>query len=300
MRKNKLRKKIIDTANRKFIKYQKNLTCEFPNCNEKAILSHTISKSELRKISSPDNEVIGPQQNFMRAIRFETLYEQFDNFQSIGVGVASTHKAFCSNHDSDLFECIEKGNVINPKQKSHELALFLRAFCSEYFQQKEAINFRRFVKLENAANSCIDYSDNYELRRIQYFNYTLIPLFENLLRGEANFYSETVKFEEKLPYICSALLPLSSSNDQNSFFSINVYIQNNNNSEVLFTVLESKKDELIELLASIINLKDFIFKCAFQNSSNAYLSPEWWKKQTQTKRQSIENMNLNIVKDVLL
>ena len=85
--------------------------CSHPNCNERAIKSHTVSKaSNLLKISSKNNKIY--------SIRNPIFGINNNNFIDFGCGIneASVYPLFCTKHDANLFEPFEKNNILYLEQ----------------------------------------------------------------------------------------------------------------------------------------------------------------------------------------
>jgi hypothetical protein len=144
--------------------------CLYPNCNNDAILSHSISKSTLKNISK-DNYVIF--QKFNRA-EF-TLHDFLEpskinmKLKDINISSASTFKGFCRKHDNDIFESIDNKGIItlrdiylqlyrtsakqyflNNMTRKAELKIFQKEYyTNEEFEQKKTINLENIVLFLN-------------------------------------------------------------------------------------------------------------------------------------------------------
>lgn len=299
MRKSKLRKKIIHISNKRFGKQKEHWKCSYPGCDEFAIDSHTISESQLRKIADDLNKVFGPQQNFWRAINFESLQEQFDVFDYLGVNQASTHRAFCNNHDQEVFGPIENGNEIQVVDKKQLYTMYFRAFCSQYFQTKEAVFFRTIIRKVNAENNCQSFNETYEVKRMKYLQDFLEPLFLNLVKDDPlNLYSRTFILKKELHFLTCSLIQFPQTTNWDDFFSINTFIQDGT-TLVVFSSVEDKSEQVDSMLSPYDNdsIEKFLFQCSFELSSNAYVSPVWWNNLSQNERLEIENLNIDLAKE---
>ena len=106
--------------------------CSHPNCNERAIKSHTVSKaSNLLKISSKNH--VYQIENPIFNINNNNLI----NFEPIGIKKASAYPLFCAKHDADLFESFEKNSILKITQK-HSFLLHYRAACK--FHHHKLVN----------------------------------------------------------------------------------------------------------------------------------------------------------------
>lgn len=109
--------------------------CMSPDCNSNAIKSHSIPSKWLSKISNSTNHLYYFQVDLFKGI------QNFNNgfsVENIGIHESSTFQGFCTKHDNDLFEKIEKkqGWEINNENIFY---IFYRCLCYE-------LNAKRTVK----------------------------------------------------------------------------------------------------------------------------------------------------------
>lgn len=95
----KSRQKIRDLFQRA---HAKNFDCFMPGCSKNAISSHSQSKENCLRVISEGGHLIRPSRNIFR--KREDVEAQFD---SIGIGKASTFRGFCSDHDSEFFRKVD-------------------------------------------------------------------------------------------------------------------------------------------------------------------------------------------------
>ena len=128
--------------------------CSHPNCNERAIKSHTVSKaSNLLKISSKNNKIY--------SIRNPIFGINNNNFIDFGCGIneASVYPLFCTKHDANLFEPFEKNNILKITQKHSFLlhyrilnkALYLKEILYDAFTKAihDLKENEQFIKIED-------------------------------------------------------------------------------------------------------------------------------------------------------
>ena len=131
--------------------------CSHPNCNERAIKSHTVSKaSNLLKISSKNH--VYQIENPIFNINNNNLI----NFEPIGIKKASAYPLFCAKHDADLFESFEKNSILKITQKHSFLlhyrilnkALYLKEILYDAFTMaiKDFEENEQFLKTEDLQN----------------------------------------------------------------------------------------------------------------------------------------------------
>lgn len=131
--------------------------CFHPNCNERAIKSHTVSKaSNLLKISFEKH--VYHISNSIFNINNDSLI----NFRGIGINEASVYPLFCAKHDSELFESFENKNILKITQKHSFLlhyrilnkALYLKEILYEVYTKaiQELKENEKFIKIEDLQN----------------------------------------------------------------------------------------------------------------------------------------------------
>lgn len=131
--------------------------CSHPNCNKKAIKSHTVSKaSNLLKISFEKH--VYHISNSIFNINNDSLI----NFRKIGINEASVYPLFCAKHDTDLFEPFENKNILKITQKHSFLlhyrilnkALYLKEILHEVYTKviQELKENEQFIKIEDLQN----------------------------------------------------------------------------------------------------------------------------------------------------
>lgn len=157
---------------------KKNYTCCIPECNEKSILSHSISKSTLKLISQ-NNHVVAPKFNRAR-FSLKDLEDKAINlsFEDISVERASTFKGFCKGHDNDIFLNIDNRGI--KTQRDIFLQLY-RTACKYYFT--DLVNSKAEVKVlgyEYHTNSEFDESMPINLSKIKVFCEDILVDFPEL------------------------------------------------------------------------------------------------------------------------
>lgn len=115
----------------KLISKKTNHKCLYPECNEDAILSHSISKSTLKNIEY-DNHLV-----FQKFNRAEFTLKDFIKpekinmrLQKISTKQASTFKGFCEKHDNNIFENIDNNGITTLRDVFLQ---FYRTACKKYF-----------------------------------------------------------------------------------------------------------------------------------------------------------------------
>ncbi len=107
--------------------------CLYPGCKEKAILSHSISKSILSLIAK-NGKIIEPifDRNCVKGTFEEALKDNRINLKlkENGLSKASTFKGFCHEHDNSIFTNIDNRGIVT--QRDIFLQLY-RTACMYFF-----------------------------------------------------------------------------------------------------------------------------------------------------------------------
>ncbi len=117
----KLRKQAVYKALKESRK--KKYSCFFPGCSEKAISSHSQSKSSSLKNIQENGLVFGMRQDPFAKNPMPT-------WKQIGLTKVSTFSGFCSTHDNDLFKEVDSISDTNLSSKSLAYLAF-RTFAME-------------------------------------------------------------------------------------------------------------------------------------------------------------------------
>ncbi|HHX99353.1 TPA: SEC-C domain-containing protein [Candidatus Dojkabacteria bacterium] len=124
-----------------FKKYRrKSYSCLFNGCSEKSIKSHSIPSSWLSSIIDSDNFVYNFPLNL-----FNSSPEEPFEVEKLGVFESSTFKGFCLEHDSKLFEKIEKEGGWELTDENC-LLLYYRSVCYELFAKCRAMSILEEVR----------------------------------------------------------------------------------------------------------------------------------------------------------
>lgn len=155
---------IVKTAQAGLIKHMmSNYKCIIPGCGQKAIQSHTISKSN----------------NFIAS---EVFYQYTDNLADhyfyprprkklIAHKRASTFPLFCLHHDSSLFSSIEMNNNIDVHNPEHLLLQHWRTFSFREIQVDYHYNEIKHILKTNVKSFSIHKIPKVELTKYYDYHY---------------------------------------------------------------------------------------------------------------------------------
>lgn len=115
----------------------KNRTCMYGTCNEKAIKSHVLQKNGILKEISEENHLI--QLAIPNA--FNLVKNGMFEFKKIGINDAYTFMGFCNKHDTEIFKPIEEKNTLNCHSIYHQALFSYRGLCQEIRRKEISIEW---------------------------------------------------------------------------------------------------------------------------------------------------------------
>lgn len=122
----------------------KNRSCLYSSCSQNAIKSHVLQKNGILKQISENNHLI----ELKPAKPFEMHNKGISDFKKVGVNNAYTFKGFCTTHDREIFEPIEKNNELNLQNPLQQTLFSYRGLCQEIRRKEIVIEFcRQMVKI---------------------------------------------------------------------------------------------------------------------------------------------------------
>jgi len=308
--------------------------CSHPNCNERAINSHTVSRaSNLLKISSKNNNLYSIKNPI-----FGINNNDFLDFKC-GVNTASVYPLFCKKHDSDLFEPFENKNILKITQKHSFLlhyrilnkALYLKEILDEAYTKaiQELKENEQFIKIEDLQNykNFID-----ELTKIANIigiePKMLIHQKENLDKllmksnyKNQNYYAIII---DKIPEIqCATTWIPALDFDNNELFDLDNYNSHVPSISIDILAFEEKgiilfswncaneythsdsNIKFIKSLDSILNIEKpmAILHLIFSFSEDIFISPIWFDSLSDNKKEILKGIQptaseeMNILKD---
>ncbi|WP_133179931.1 hypothetical protein [Shewanella decolorationis] len=122
---------------KKFSKKHKH-TCFYPDCEEKAINSHTISKQFSLSHLAVDGKLVTPI-----SLRNDTNERKDIVFKEKGINDATTFKGFCKEHD-DLFSTVDQNGIITIRDIFLQIyrSLSKESFEHEIYKEGELTAFK--------------------------------------------------------------------------------------------------------------------------------------------------------------
>ncbi len=117
--------------------------CLCPDCNELAILSHSLQrKSVLESISDKNKKVVGIDKG---TNTFKSYFTKSVKFKKYGIGEASVFKGFCNKHDTQLFDEIEN-EKFKPYLLRHNVLLFFREASYQFSDRRDIDEVMKYIK----------------------------------------------------------------------------------------------------------------------------------------------------------
>lgn len=310
----------------------KKRTCSHPNCNKKAIKSHTVSKaSNLLKITSKNNKI-----NNIYTIRNPIFGINNDNFIDFKCGVngASTYPLFCTKHDADLFEPFEKNNNLKITQKHSFLlhyrilnkTLYLKeiiydAFTKAIHDLKENEKFIKTEDLQNYRSFINDLTDKAEIIGIE--PKKLVnqkkSLDKLLMKHNYNNQSYYAIIIDKIPEIqCSTTWIPILDFDNNELFDLdnhNLHIPSisidilafEDKGIILFSWNSANEytysEANIKFITSFDNIANIekpmaILHLIFGFSEDIFISPIWFDSLENNKKEIFKEIQLKAMENI--
>lgn len=276
------------------------------DCSSKIINAHTVSKSSsLIEIADSTNHVLG--------LRISLANIQKGNGtlvpEKIGVNQASTFKGFCSEHDKQLFSCVEDRPF--SMELEQLFALAYRALCKEIYAKGSNEDIINLIKESDRGRGLLeqlftqDFASAYGLGvntaikelavlKDQFDSHLLgkegIELSHLIITSEvpcpvavSSILCPDVDFDGKAIQDLSDLKVVPECVIFNSFTS-------DGKGYVVFSWLKESRiiQSFIKTLPQDFNsLRNAILRFFFSVSENIYISPGWWEALTDQQRGSL-------------
>jgi len=167
-------------------------TCMFEGCVEKAIKSHVLQKSGILREISEDNHLI----QLMSPSPFEMDEKGISDFKRVGINDVYTFDGFCNFHDTEVFKPIEIGSELNFEIKEQQILFFYRGLCQEIRRKEIGIELvsdlrKSFpVEMIHMVDSLRD-GFNDGLKNLKYFKKELEASIKS--KNFDKFIAETIK-----------------------------------------------------------------------------------------------------------
>jgi len=276
-------------------------------CSGNIVKAHSVAKASSLQAVSDKGHVYGLKgalQNISKR-KGSLLLEK------IGINQASTFTGFCSKHDNDLFELIEKGIFSETKEECFLHAY--RALCKEYFTKKNAKGlegFRRKLDAGKPIEEQIAYQSRnnpYEIGLNAGMNDLLKrkSIFDNILLTKKfdRFNSFIIKFNT-VPTVMAtggkniiydfdgkSLQNLEDLNKLPSAVFYN-YFSSQKKGYVIFSWISSPDGVVDQFIASLMNIgkkemTNALIRFIFSSCENLYTSPVWWEGLKGDKQKAL-------------
>lgn len=293
--------------------------CSHPNCNERAIKSHTVSRaSNLLKISFKNHvyQIENPI--------FNINNDSFINIKPIGIKEASIYPLFCKKHDEKLFEPFEKNNRLEISQQ-HSFLLQYRIISKELLvNQNICETYSNIIydleetKYEEFINYLIEIKKIFELRSEESLNQknSLDKLLKKSDFSKQSYYSIII---DKIPEIqCSTTWIPTLDFDNNELFDLNNYNLHVPSISIDILALEEKgiilfswnsaneytyskaNIKFIKSLDNILNTEKpmAILHLIFSFNENIFISPIWFDSLEDNKKEILKEIQLTAIKEM--
>ena len=115
--------------------FGKKMPCICPECERRTIDSHSQQKEGALRQISRNGRVFCVGNRLMDYSKrlYNDVRDADPDVCEVGIGQASTFRAFCSQHDSELFSSIEQGRRLEYGNPEQIVALYRRAFSYMFY-----------------------------------------------------------------------------------------------------------------------------------------------------------------------
>lgn len=276
-------------------KNKRKLKCFIEGCPKMAINSHSQSRSNALRRISKNGYVILPRLSY-----FMKDNADIDScFQRIGVGVASTFKGFCEDHDVKDFLPVDKVNKQNITKEALARLAF-RTFAYEERTKEEAVLFFRFLikkganlieepNIEKLVASAAGMENHLKTTRPYYLN-KFVKMFSS--QNYEQIYGILFILDKMVRLSCSTMLdPTMIDSDDlmecdiqepldEVFFNL---IPQTDSSLVIFAYFKEQEEKLKKLIDEYGTLENIVFN----HCEEVLLGPDFYSSLDSEVKQKI-------------
>lgn len=273
--------------------------CSYLNCNENSIVSHTISKSQL-KLISPDGNLYKIEFN---------LYTSTFQMVKTGINKFSTFYGFCNIHDNNLFKIIDKiGNselINNPIINEICYLSFYRLIIQEKYKKTTNLKSNPEISkiLQNAnisLNDLLSIGQNLALIDIARIENMIFKAIKEKKYSKIKY--KIYKFHELPISFGFTFMPECVVNEENiskadsfkpkasmSFFSLHTI----KNKYIIVCWLTPDNKICSNFLNQFIDKYSLLKFCMFNSENNAY-NQLWWDNTPDEVKNQFLDYYLNL------
>jgi hypothetical protein len=277
------------------------------DCNAAAISSHTIQRRGGLAAIAEDHHVISNR------FEMEDLIKNNGkpDVRKIGLRKASTFPGFCTKHDYELFQPIEKQGAVLDKRSA--LLLSFRAVCMEYFKKQAAVETISIHKLADSGTpfpiqakiqivcAAFEQGSRLGMRDITRFK----SIYDSCMSDAqfTGFKYTAIFFDKVLPIVlCSAwivetdfhgnqLQKLGTDSEELELIAVNVTTIGDQTA-VVFGWFGKNNGPAQKFAESFQSLPDerkpsVLVSMGFEHSENVYMQPSWWNSLPSASKISL-------------
>lgn len=270
--------------------FTKRGTCSYPGCNEKAIRSHTIQRSGKVNAIAENGKV------YTCNNKLGHLLKKDWDFNLVGVGEATTFYGFCSEHDNNVFQPVEKHKWTGSVHQAFLLAY--RELCRD-LRGKEYC----FTTLRKMYPNCIAPDLFLGLREVR----SLKQQFDNILIEQTwndNISFLSFKSACILPYaVCNFFGPLyditgelvQNQADHNIPFEYMLFnVFPNNDYSIILFVWKNRSSRIVRFIQKLLSvpadgLINALFFFCLEATDNHILKPSWYDGLVQSMKDKLKS-----------
>ncbi len=299
----------------------RNTTCLYPGCSNSPIGSHVIARRTLKQIAEKSHVLtwlLTTTWDMVHTLGVGESLEQL-NQEPMSVGIGDKRKVtdplFCNEHDGKIFVPLEQQEFsFQPEQV---LLLAYRASCS--LTSPNASPAEAILKAARKYGYAHSLDTPERLQKLARFHATDCVLearqhYIQMYQSQDYSQLEYTMYLVRIPPCIAATYSLIPVNDIDALtivngtqtltaedvvsFSFLPYPPLNNTVCVISWLRGSQRAQQFMILNKIGELsekerQDLFLALAFE-SPNLYISPVWWKKLSEAKREEYKQIHLNV------
>lgn len=265
----------------------KKFQCLCPDCEELAILSHSLQrKTVLESISDKYKKIIGIDKG---TNSLKSYFTKSVKFKKYGIGEASVFKGFCNKHDTQIFEEIENGNF-KPYLLRHNILLFFREASYQYSDRRDIDEIMKYIKnnlsVFNKYKSRL-FSFETDKHEQDYMKYLVDKMYKDISNNKLDDYDFLCYIvNKKYELACLTIVDLKLfypelivEKNQNTIFCFSLF-DYYGYTVVSFSFFKKYRLYIKNLLKD--NFENFVNRIIFSYSERTFFNPEYWHKLDKT------------------
>lgn len=287
---------ILENTTNILKKTQISHNCMCPNCNEKAINSHTITKKWLNQLNEKNNNTKNTTIKLPEIPILENKYIKYNNDK------LTTLKIFCSKCDSKLFNSFELPNSSYDIIKKANMLLY-RTLCGKLFieNNKKNTSDNQIIKKDLDIFKIIEKNINkkQQKKRINNLENNII-----CLEKHKKIMDQYIINNENFNEYVHIFIPIENNNilfseiftninDSKNFIALNYLKDDNKKNYIIISSNIEMYDSILNLTKQFTEKENRILEYILIRGNNIVFSDEFFQNLTTTEKIIIKNLFYN-------